>query len=325
MRRQQILDLLRAANIQATDGERNIKVCCPMAPYSGMHSKLQDSRPSMGILYADYGPLKVNCFTCGYRSLSLSRMFEDLFYNSKDEFYLQFIDKAVLIEELGLDDILSLADTVSYRKKQVDDPVIDDRLYSSYRGIYHPYWDERGITGETARVWEAGFDSELGRVTIPVRCARGKLRGATGRATQSHVRPKYHNYWDMKKGRWLLGEHLVKGSSLVLVEGPFDAVLAYQHLQKADLLHQYSVLSLMGANITPKQENTLVRLGSDIVLFLDRDDAGLEGTHKISNRLSRRCIVSSVRWGSRKEKDPAELSAEAFVSLIESATYLGTM
>lgn len=321
-RRKTLLSLLNRAGIEATDGARNIKVCCPMAPYSGLHSKIKDSRPSMGVLYADHGSFKVNCFTCGYRSSRLSQLFEDLYHHTKDEIFLKFLDESVSLEEINADGVLALADQISFRKSIKRSPVIDEELYRRYWGIYHPYWDQRGIGSETARIWEAGFDSTLGRVTLPIRCSSGKLRGATGRAVDEDVRPKYYNYWDMQKGEWLLGEHLVKGSCLILVEGPFDAVMGYQHLKDAGLLGEYSILALMGATITDKQVHTLVRLGSELLLFLDRDDAGSSGAESIYKKMFGRMIVSSVSWGSSQEKDPASCGRDKFIHLVQNSKYL---
>lgn len=325
-RREQLVHLLNQSGIRATDGERNVMVCCPMAPYSGQHRKLKDSRPSMGIKHNEYGSFLVNCFTCGYRSNSLAGMFEDLAFKSQDNSLLKWVDESNKLEQLDPDGILSLLDGIAkgteIKLKTKDQPYYDEE-YSEYRGRYdHWYWKTRKIRPETCERWDCGFDPTRERIVIPIKSHESHVRGATGRAISEITTPKYHNYWEMKKGYWLLGESLCLGKTLFIVEGPLDALVVDQHLGDLDLRDEYSVVSLMGASFTKRQLDMMCRLANEIILFMDRDEAGRKSTEQISRSLRGRMLVSKIAYKQSTVKDPGSTSLEQFSSMIENTIFL---
>lgn len=325
-RRKQLVDLLNRSGIPATDGERNVMVCCPMAPYSGQHRKLRDSRPSMGIRHSDTGGFLVNCFTCGYKATTLSRMYEDLAFKSQDNSYLKWVDEAVKLEQLDPDSILKIVDQIErgthLKFKAKDQPIYNDE-YAPIQGHYdHWYWQTRNIRRHTCERWQTGFDPNRSRVVIPIRSRDKNVRGATGRAISEITTPKYHNYWDMKKGHWLLGESLCQGQSLIVVEGPLDALVVDQHLGDLDLHEDYSVVSLMGASFTKRQLDMMCHLATEIVLFMDRDEAGRKATEQIARSLRGRILVSCVNYGTNVIKDPGTTTLQVFEKLIQNTKFL---
>lgn len=322
-RRSQLMALLSDSGIAAKDGERNIMVCCPLAPYTPHHARLRDSRPSMGIKYTEFGGFVVNCFTCGYRAPSLSALYDELSLRSSDSSYMAFVDRAVALEQLDEDGVLSLLSTLDDAKGKQDDPIIDESEYAPFiQQKPHWYWGDRGIRPEIVSIWEGGFDPTLSRITIPVRCRRGHLRGATGRTTTQTSPVKYHNYWDMRRGRWLLGEHLVKGRVIIVVEGPLDALMVYQHLHDLGLLEDYSVVSLMGAKFTRHQADMICRIATEVVAFFDRDETGKQASENLINALMGRSLVSVVKYGMTEEKDPGSLPRDVFYKLLCGASLI---
>ena len=157
---------------------------------------------------------------------------------------------------------------------------------------------------------------------IPIIDRQGAVRGATGRATSEITRPKYHNYWEMKKGYWLLGESLCLGRALIIVEGPLDALVVDQHLGDLDLREEYSVVSLMGASFTKRQLDRMCSLGSELVLFLDRDEAGRKATEAIASAMQGRMLVEAVNYGMTSLKDPGSTTLQQFHSLISDTRYV---
>jgi 5S rRNA maturation endonuclease (ribonuclease M5) len=325
-RREQLVDLLNRSGIQATDGERNVMVCCPMAPFSGQHRKLRDSRPSMGIKHSEHGAFLVNCFTCGYRSTSLAQMYEDIAFKSQDNSFMKWVDEANKIEQLDPDGVLSLLDGIErgteIKLKTKDQPFYDDE-YSEYRGQFdHWYWRSRNIRPETCERWDCGFDTTRDRIVIPIKSSDNHVRGATGRAISELTTPKYHNYWEMKKGYWLLGESLCLGKTLIIVEGPLDALVVDQHLGDLDLRDEYSVVSLMGASFTKRQVDMMCRLANELLIFMDRDEAGRKAPDQISYSLRGRMLTSKVAYGNQTIKDPGSTTLEQFTFLLENTTFL---
>jgi len=272
----------------------------------------------MGIKYSDHEPFLVNCFTCGHRSRSLHQMFEELAHQSTQGGYLKFMDEARSMEELDVDGVLAVLDQgVELKMRARDQPVYD---YDFPKAYDHWYLSTRGISEQTATIWDCTFDDEKQRIVIPIKCREGKVRGATGRATSDITRPKYHNYWDMKKGYWLLGEHLIKGTAVIVVEGPFDALMTYQHLSDLDLLDDYSVVSLLGAKFTRRQCDRLVAGAAEVIVFMDRDEAGRVATEQMMTQLSDRMLVSRVDYGSSQFKDPGAMPSDEFHRILSSAS-----
>jgi 5S rRNA maturation endonuclease (ribonuclease M5) len=320
-----VMTLLEDAGVEPQDGERNIMIKCPMAPYTGMHRNLRDSRPSMGVKCTDIGEHLVNCFTCGYRSPSLAKMFNDLYEKSRDGRWLSFVDRAVALEQLDLDGVLSLVSDLGTEVALTaqQQPSYDDGRYDLIEGQHdHWYWETRNIRPETAQRWRTGYDPERQRIVIPIFDQSGTLRGATGRTVSEVITPKYHNYWEMKKGYWLLGEHLIKGRALIVVEGPLDALVVDQHLGDLNLRDEYSVISLLGAKHTKRQINVMRRVASELVLFMDRDEAGREATDSIMRSLEGKMIVSRVKYGSLEYKDPGSMPLSVFNDVLQTADFL---
>jgi hypothetical protein len=297
-----------------------------MAPFTGQHRKIKDSRPSMGIRHSDEGTFLVNCFTCGYRSTSLAGMYEDLAFKSQDSSYLKFVDKSVALEQLDPDELINLVNAIesgtNIKLKSADQPSFDDDYKLLAVKHNHWYWKARNIRDETCERWGCRFDPQRERVVIPIRSRDGRIRGATGRAISEVTTPKYHNYWEMKKGYWLLGESLALGKTLIIVEGPLDALVVDQHLGDLDVRDEYSVVSLMGASFTKRQLDLMCHLGTEIVLFMDRDEAGRKATSGIGKALQGRALVSAVNYKMTKEKDPGSLSLEVFSTLIEDTRFI---
>lgn len=322
-RRQQLLSLLADSGITAKDGERNIMVCCPLAPYSPGHSRLRDTHPSMGIKYSEFGGFVVNCFTCGFRSPTLASLYDELARCSGDFAFLRYVDRAVALEQLDEGGILSMLSAFESKPKAQDEPIHDNERYTPFLcDKPHWYWATRGIREEIVSIWEGGYDANLQRITLPVRCRVGHLRGATGRTVLQNSPVKYHNYWDMRRGHWLFGEHLVKGGGMIVVEGPLDAVVVYQHLHDLNALDEYSVVALMGAKFTKRQSDMICRISSEVIAFFDRDEAGRTATETLRSNLEGRALVSSVRYGLTEAKDPGGLTTKQFEDLLKGAVLI---
>lgn len=252
-------------------------------------------------------PCLVHCFACKFKSRSLVYMFQSL--ARFDPRYIDYIERASLVEQGDLSLMLSLMPAFrGLSAPKADYLVYRPEDYQPYSRKLHSYLAGRGVTKETASVWEAGWDEEHRRVTFPLRDPEYRLVGAVGRHVDNEVRPRYHNYWQFKKGTFLFGESLVRKEwPLIVVEGVLDAVLVWQHVQG-----EYSVVSTMGTDFSKEQVERIIRLSSSVTIAFDNDDAGRHGTRDLVKALHRRVRLKAITYYKehRQGLDPAELGAD---------------
>ena len=220
----------------------------------------------------------------------------------------------------------------------------------------HPEWGRRGISVTTCRYMGCGFlpkragakdASPLNsRLVFQVRDLRENehdlqpiILSHSGRALTREQEESDGKYWSypFRKGSEIYNQdklllddearHQSNALGLVLVEGFFDVAKMVEAGCR-------NVCALMGAHITAEQIDRLEwmrsRIGfSRIVLFLDRDQAGREGSRQADERL--RCHGFDVRvfdWDSRISwkthdpepipvsiKDPADMPVEPLQGL----------
>ncbi|CAB5225958.1 Toprim-like [uncultured Caudovirales phage] len=331
MKQQQIINLLKSIGIYSRQGASdNLIVCCPLAEYRELHQFNKDNKPSMGILVKDAEPCIIHCFTCGYKNISLAKMLLELQqYRLDDQALDVAIDQATLIELPSEDEVLSLINDITNNQarnngnyllpKYEEDTPLDTSLWDTYKKKYHKYFEDRGITLDTCKDFESGYDREKKRVMLPVYDKNNILRGAVGRSIIPNIDPKYLNYWEFNKGKYLMGEHLIhKNNILIITEGMFDLLKGYQYLKQHDLLGTYSIVALMGARLTDIQAITIVKLAGEVVLFLDNDDVGRENSKHIATLLAKSIMVTGVNWSILKnnKKDLGELSYDEFDTML---------
>lgn len=180
---------------------------------------------------------------------------------------------------------------------------LNDKLLKTYED-YHPYLEQRGITQEVAKIYNIGFDKFNKQITFPIRDINKQCIGI-GRRSILH---KYYNYPPgMKKPLYGIYELPRFVRYLWIVEGPFN-------LWSLKVWGKDGV-ALLGTG-TEQQYKQL--LGIDCigyVLALDPDDAGRNGTLKLSNFLLQNkkynINVALVPVG----KDINDLTQEEFKSM----------
>jgi DNA primase len=120
------------------------------------------------------------------------------------------------------------------------------------------------------------YDKFRGRIMIPIRDARGRVVGFTGRILDKEASPaKYMNTGDtpwFHKGNILFGldtalKAIRTHKQVVVVEGHMDAI----SLHAAGI--DWSVAS-MGTAFTEKQAEMIKRLAPEVVFSFDSDSAG---------------------------------------------------
>jgi DNA primase len=126
------------------------------------------------------------------------------------------------------------------------------------------------------------FDRFQSRIIFPLRDENGRLVGFTGRIfPDNHPGPKYLNSPEtelFKKSHFLYGLYYAKDyisqfKKVILVEGQFDFLLAWQNN------YRYTV-AVSGSALTPFHLKKLKKFTSKIILAFDNDSAGFTASLK---------------------------------------------
>ena len=137
------------------------------------------------------------------------------------------------------------------------------------------------------------------RVMFPIKDTKGHILGFTGRTLDPRDAAKYKLSKETKyftKSDLLYGYDVAKDSikkegKVILLEGNMDVVSSHQ-------LGLTNAVGLNGCSISEKQIKIIKNTGANVVLALDNDNAGHNGTIKIAEQLKAEGInVSAIDIG----------------------------
>jgi DNA primase len=217
--------------------------------------------------------------------------------------------------------------TATKESKQKPEPLVADKkegseevnkpLTFTLRDVdpTHPYLKQRGITEETARYFGVGFfpgrGTMSGRVVIPIHNERGELVAYAGRGIDD-AEPKYRLPAGFKKSAVLFNLHRAlalesRQAVVIIVEGFFDCLKVAQSGFQ-------NVIALMGSTISIEQVE-LLQSFEKVILLLDGDQAGREGSVAIANALIHSHFVKVVSLPDGKQPD--QMSSEDIRSFLK--------
>lgn len=181
------------------------------------------------------------------------------------------------------------------------------------------YWFQRGFTWETADAWGIRYNLQSHRLVIPCRFPRGgELVGLITRAVKPGDEPKYRNSPNFPRKTTLFGyDPQLSEQQIILVEGPFDVINAWQH--------GFPAFATYGAYVTQEQVQLLQRMKSlhRVVIAGDDDVQGRKGADNVMLMTLRRNGIWAVRFRfPAGRKDIGECSAQEIQQGIETATYI---
>ena len=194
---------------------------------------------------------------------------------------------------------------------------------------------EKGFAEETLSRFDVGFDKDHMRITFPLRDLKGNLVGISGRNVTGDW-PKYKVYdteyrawdlpsrtgWDKRTVLW--NAHVVYPGTyfqssladVVVVEG-FKACM---WLWQSGIT---STVALLGTYLSYEQHWILERMGAQVYLFLDNNEAGITGTLKTGEKLMRSLPVKVIEYPERLANDedaqPDDLTIEELLEAKSSA------
>jgi 5S rRNA maturation endonuclease (ribonuclease M5) len=255
----------------------------------------------MGISISPEGVSLVNCLSCKYGGTLLYTVSKIAKERGLD--YSKLTSKIALIEKQDPESLLAQVPPYFGSFSQQEDILIDEDEIKHMLGLTHRYVLDRGLTIETLRVWEGGYDEHMKRAVFPVRNLEGNLVGLVGRTVNNHP-VRYFNYFDFNKSRFLFGEHNTKGGALIVVEGLLDTVAVWQSLKKENALEEFSVVALLGSDPSKKQIEKIKQLSNEVVLFMDNDAAGEAGKATLISMLQKSVFLTAIQYPSENIKDP---------------------
>ena len=182
--------------------------------------------------------------------------------------------------------------------------------------------------GETAGILSprssgGHYDRLRGRVTFPIRDARGRVLGFGGRAIAPDQEPKYLNTPEtpvFRKREALYGlpralEAIRRAERAVVVEGYFDQIA----LCRAGVEH---AVATNGTALTPEHARALLRRTKNVVLLFDGDAAGERALARgLEILLPEGLRVSAVELPTKEDPDSLlrKQGPEALRTAIEGA------
>ena len=219
------------------------------------------------------------------------------------------------------------AGAFSHLVKKKRPVLFKDDYLEPFIGRLSSYMIKRGITLDTARLWELGVDRPNSRATFTVRDYQGRLAVVIGRDVSNRSKVKYSNYvLDMKnkmmvpfidhsrekdfksptKKFFVYGEHIMwkvltgelerdSEPHLLVVEGAIDVLKLWQL--------GYNAVAVLGSAPSDFQMEKIVSLlprEGRLVIMADGDKAGKKLTSQIGRALHERVptFVASLPEGS---------------------------
>lgn len=187
----------------------------------------------------------------------------------------------------------------------------------------HPFLtQEKGLDLKIIKKFGLGYCFKgmmAGRVVIPIHNVKGEIVAYAGRAIKKHD--------EEKRGKYLLpsGFHkaielfnfyrvanknkLVREYGVIVVEGFFDAI-------KLTEAGYHNVIALMGSNLSEVQGNLILSLTDKILLFLDNDEAGIEATETIKQKLIHKAFIRIAQYPEDEKWQPEQFSKEDLKSIL---------
>jgi hypothetical protein len=322
-------------------GDSNIKIKCPF------HKGGRETNASFSI-NVDTGLF--NCFTC-HESGTIRRLLQLLGLPKQE------IDNETKeLRELFNNNIAALK-----FKRRTDciqnDPfrakmVLPETFLAAYDFMPTKLVTD-GFRPDVLQYCEVGYDRSNDRITYPIRDLYGNLAGVVGGRVFAYQEPKYLVYSGKRKdaatgrvipsnfGFWFDEDYQYEGyefdnhdylwgydkayprlffgkeaHTLVVVEGYKAALWCIQS-------GWTNTVALMGSSLSYRQKQLLLRVRtSKIVFFLDNNDAGREGTRRITSELHKLMtgvLIARYPSDAHDECQPDDLTPEAVSLAISSA------
>lgn len=320
MNRDGLLEVLRqlgADKVRVHETSGNIQVSCPLAPW--LHSSGSDKNPSCSIKVADGDVSLFRCFSCGSQGTLVGLVSKvNRQRNGEFEELLKAVAKVERIDlvtqiERAAKKYEPVKPDVAADLRRLDFEVWSESEIQDWTGKVPRYALDRGVSLEVCREFELGFDKKGKRLVFPVRRAPdAALVGVLGRAIYEGMEPRYRDYWQFQKSRYMYAEHKVdpKLGKLIVVEGPMKVLKMWTFGHR-------NVVATMMAIPSAEQIRKIRNLNLDVYMMQDGDKAGRLARDMFVDRLHGRVRLFDVKLPDGG--DPDEMAAEEVKAVLEGA------
>lgn len=275
--------------------QNNIRVTCPI--HGGGHERT----PSCDILMYDKGDVvagTVRCFGCGYTT-NIVKFIADclnISYRKSKEWLLDNVNYT-FVESIRDVHLIDLSEPKPSQQHESSVPLEELRSYD----YIHPYMFQRKLTDEIIEKFEVGYDPKLSAITFPV-YVNGECKFVCKR------RVKFKRF-EMPKmiEKPIYGLDYVTDDEIYVVESIINCLTLWSYGKQA--------VALFGTG-SSKQIETLKNIRQrKLILALDGDDAGRNGTKKLQKALTNKIVTTLTLPNG---KDINDLSKEEFFQLKET-------
>lgn len=193
-------------------------------------------------------------------------------------------------------DILKDIKSMMYRGRNgVKKPnkILSEKIFLDFLDLPNKLWEDEGISIETQRVYDIGFDILTKRITVPVRNKFGQLVGVKGRMLLeedvNEFDPKYMYIYKCNQSQELFNFYIANKSirekrEIIIVEGEKSCMKFYEN-------KIYNVVALGSSDISSAQVDMVYSLGFDINIVLAYDsDKTIEEIQKTAEKLNKRSV-----------------------------------
>lgn len=318
-----VLQILGSQKIRRSG--HNVMGTCPLAPYT--HASGQDKNPSFTMKVNPGGDSPWHCFACQQSGTA-----KGLIYKIK-EAGGGFNDEAYRVIKLEMDGSLGamfgkLGSWDDQRKKKTTGVAVGmDWVVEGYEANFDikdfehmlqtvpKYVINRGVTIEQTNRWQLGFDKERQRLFIPIFSEDGKMIGHSARALYPEQEPKYMHAENMRRDKYLYGEHLVDKTNRLggIVEGFMD-VWALERFGLGNCL------ATMGVGCSYLHVDKLAKWFDTVMIFPHNDPPGQDGrspgdvmASEYGERLKDKGVKVLVAPKVEGKKDPGDWTADDFM------------
>lgn len=192
-------------------------------------------------------------------------------------------------------------------KRQPETAAVDLNSWLNYyqmlsTDILPMWWFQRGFTWLEAERFGVRYDDKNDCLTFPVFDDMMNIVGYIERRFNTKTKYKYPKGWN----RTLYPVNEIEGTSVVLVEGALDAMTL--------LKYGIPAVAILGSSITKSQEDYIRSHYNKIVIMLDNDSAGLQGTLTLGRKLGD--LDAAIAYLPDGIKDPNEATREQLVDCL---------
>jgi len=177
------------------------------------------------------------------------------------------------------------------------------------------YLVKRGFDNDSVKAWEIRRSTIF--AVLPLKNGFDNVEGLILRSMIKDYQPRYQAK-HFKKKEHLFGKRTSYDSNktVILVEGPLDAVKVWQNLKELKMLKDFAgVYAAMGSSMSPTQLEILSKVSNEILLLMDNEESGKVATQKCARSLlGFNLFVPDKQYYT--SKDPGDMNEKELYNIV---------